>query len=196
MDIQELDRRAVLGSVEVVSAVTADDLGRPTPCAKWTLAELLAHMTAQHHGFAAAAAGRGADPAGWEERPLGDDPVPAYRTAADHVIAAFAEDGVLQRRFTIPAISTRLTFPGAQAISFHFIDYVVHAWDVASSLGVPFELDEELAEPALRVARAVPDGPERLEPGAAFRPSVNAPDGADRMELILAMLGRSPNWPR
>jgi len=196
MDIRELDRRAVRDSVEVVATVTADDLGRATPCSEWTLGELLAHMTAQHHGFAAAAAGRGADPAEWEEHPLGADAVSAYVTAADRVVAAFAEDGVLERQFAIPAITTKMTFPGAQAIGFHFIDYVVHGWDVARSLDVPFELEDDLAEAALRVARKVPDGPERLEPGAAFRPGLPAPAGAGPLELVLTMLGRSQNWPR
>ncbi len=53
-----LDARAVRASVRVVLQASAADLARPTPCADWTLAELLAHMTAQHNGFAAAAAGK------------------------------------------------------------------------------------------------------------------------------------------
>ena len=100
-DIRELDRRAVLASVEVVSRVTAADLGRATPCAGWTLGDLLAHMTVQHHGFAA----------------------------------------------------------------------------------------------ALRIAATVPDGPERLRPGAAFRPGLAAPAGAGPLDRVVALLGRSPNWP-
>ena len=60
-DIRDLDARAVRASVDVVEEITAVDLSRPTPCAGWTLGDLLAHMTVQHQGFAAAAAGRGAD---------------------------------------------------------------------------------------------------------------------------------------
>jgi Mycothiol maleylpyruvate isomerase N-terminal domain len=41
----------------VLSRASASDLARPGPCADWTLADLLAHMTAQHNGSAAAAAG-------------------------------------------------------------------------------------------------------------------------------------------
>jgi uncharacterized protein (TIGR03083 family) len=61
-----LDARAVLASVQIVSQASAADLARPTPCPDWTLAELLAHMTAQHNGFAAAAAGDGADLVHWQ----------------------------------------------------------------------------------------------------------------------------------
>ncbi|MET7461995.1 TIGR03086 family metal-binding protein [Nonomuraea sp. NPDC005501] len=195
--ITALNRRAVEISVEVVSRVTVADLDRPTPCAEWTLGDLLAHMTAQHRGFAAAARGHGADLAVWEVRPLpaGGDPAAEYAEAARDVLAAFAEEGVLEREFALPEFGPGAAFPGASAIGFHLIDYVVHGWDVARSLGRPYELEAELAEPALRVARAVPDGADRLAPGAAFRPGLPVKDDAEPLDRILAILGRSPSWP-
>jgi uncharacterized protein (TIGR03086 family) len=193
-DIRELDRRAVRASVAVVARACAGDLGRATPCAGWMLGDLLAHMTAQHDGFAAAAAGQGADLGVWQVRPLGEDPVADYAAAAERVIAAFAEPGVLDRRFILPEIAPSFRFPAAQAISFHFVDYVVHGWDVARSLGVGYWLDDDLAEAALAVARAVPDGPERLKPGAAFRPGLDTPADAAGLDQVLSLLGRSPAW--
>jgi uncharacterized protein (TIGR03086 family) len=195
-DIRELNRRAVQASVEVVARVTAEDLGRPTPCSQWSLGELLAHMTVQHRGFAAAAAGRGADPDVWQAGPPAADPVGAYAEAADAVLAAFAEDGVADRQFTLPEIATAMTFPGRQAMAFHLVDYVVHGWDVARCLGAGFEPDPQVLAVALKVARAVPDGPGRLEPGSAFRPAVAAPGRAGALDQIVALLGRSPDWPR
>ena len=195
-DIRELDARAVLASVSVVASMTAGDLGRPTPCAGWTLADLLGHMTAQHDGFAAAAEGRGADPDVWRSGPPGGDPVAGYTAAADRVIAAFAGPGVLERTFALPEIAVGLEFPAVQAISFHFIDYVVHGWDVARSLGRPYSLDADLVRAALPVAEAVPDGATRQRPGAAFAPRLGRLPGADAdpMGRILALLGRSPDW--
>ena len=76
-DLRNLHARAIRASVIVVNQVGADDLDRPTPCADWTLARLLAHMTVQHDGFAAAAVGNGGDPALWEVGPLGPDPTGA-----------------------------------------------------------------------------------------------------------------------
>ena len=35
----------------VVQHVTDDDLERPTPCAGWTVVDLLAHEVGQHLGF-------------------------------------------------------------------------------------------------------------------------------------------------
>lgn len=195
-DIRELNRRAVQASVEVVSRVTADDLGRPTPCSQWLLGELLEHMTVQHRGFAAAAAGRGADPGAWQAGPAAAEPVAAYAEAADAVLAAFAADGAADRQFALPEITTAMTFPGRQAMAFHLVDYVVHGWDVARCLGVGFEPEPEVLAVALKVAQAVPDGPGRLEPGSAFRPAVAAPGQAGALDQIVALLGRPPDWPR
>jgi uncharacterized protein (TIGR03086 family) len=194
-DIRELDSRAVMASVALVSRVTAADLGRATPCSAWTLGELLAHMTVQHHGFAAAAAGRGADPEVWRVPAAAGDPVAAYAEAASLVLAAFAEDGAADRQFSLPEIATGMTFPGRQAIAFHLVDYVVHGWDVARSLGLEPEPDPGVLAIALKVAEAVPAGPARLEPGAAFGPAVAAPEGAGTLGRIVSLLGRSPDWP-
>jgi uncharacterized protein (TIGR03086 family) len=190
--IVALDAQAVSESVRLVSQATAADLARPTPCADWTLHGLLRHMATQHYGFAAACAGDG-DLARWRLRPLGDDPVAAYLAAAEHVLGAFAVDGVLEREFPLPEIARGPVFPGAQAISFHFVDYVVHSWDVARTLGLPTRFAPALLEAALDVARAVPGGDARQAPGAAFGPEVTS-QGGSRLDQVVAILGRSPHW--
>jgi uncharacterized protein (TIGR03086 family) len=193
--IVALDAQAVRASVDLVERATARDLARPTPCADWTLHGLLRHMIAQHYGFAAASAGDG-DLAQWMLRPLGQDPVAAYRTAAGCVLDAFAADGALDREFPLPELKIGLMFPARQAISFHFVDYVVHSWDVARTLGLPLNLDPALLEAALRVAQAVPGGAARAEPGAAFGPAVewSGGGGGSGLDQIVALLGRSPRW--
>jgi uncharacterized protein (TIGR03086 family) len=191
IDIRALDARAVQASVALVSKVSADDLARPTPCSAWTVADLLAHMTVQHDGFAAAANGV-TDLSVWAVRPLGDDPVAAYRAAAERVVAAFAADGVLTRHFTLPEISTELTFEAPRAIGFHFIDYLVHGWDVARAIGVAYTPEPDLVAAALPIAEAVPDGDYRRQPGSAFAPGLATLAGASEWDQVLAMLGRSP----
>jgi uncharacterized protein (TIGR03086 family) len=189
-----LDARAVRASVRVVSQASAADLARPTPCADWTLADLLAHMTAQHNGFAAAAAGRGADLVRWQTGAPAADLVGEYAAAAERVLDAFAAAGVLDREFALPQITARLRFPAAEAIGFHFIDYVVHGWDVARALGLSYDLEPDLLAAALPIAQAVPDGERRRRPGAAFAPRVTATSGGV-LDEIVALLGRRPDWP-
>ncbi|MGC5411848.1 TIGR03086 family metal-binding protein, partial [Streptomyces sp. DT225] len=76
-------------------------------------------------------------------------------------------------------------------MGFHFIDYVVHSWDVAASLGLPLALPEEVVAAALPLALRVPDGVARERPGAAFRPSLPTAKGGP-LARVLAALGRSP----
>ncbi|TDD13116.1 TIGR03086 family protein [Kribbella turkmenica] len=191
VDYVSLDAHAVRAGIDLVTRATADDLTKPTPCRSWTLYGLLAHMATQHYGFAAASRGD-EDEAGWKVRDLGDDPVKAYVESAEHVLTAFAEDGVADRTF--PLVEFGTSFPGAQAISFHFIDYVVHSWDVARTLGLPVDFTPEVLDAAKAVAELVPAGDFRLTPGSPFGPAVPW-SGTDPLDRIVAHLGRNPEWP-
>ncbi|MFE0191597.1 TIGR03086 family metal-binding protein [Streptomyces sp. NPDC058989] len=192
--LRRLHAQAVRDSVNLIRRTAPGDLLKPTPCSAWTLSDLLAHMTAQHHGFAAAALGHGQDLSYWSVRPLGDDPVTTYVDAAEHVIAAFATLESPDREFALPEFTLAQTFPAARAIGFHLIDYVVHSWDVARTLGLTYAPGSELLQAALPIARAVPDDDSRLAPGSAFRPGLAADDDTGTLEKILAALGRSPDW--
>ncbi|MET7367540.1 maleylpyruvate isomerase family mycothiol-dependent enzyme [Streptomyces sp. NPDC005566] len=247
-DIVALDRAAVLESVRLVGEARPGDWRRPTPCDRWTLRELVAHMAAQHHAFATAARGEGAGARAERGERAGataergeragataergeragataergeragaaarrppdpwDDPAGAYRSAAGTVLDAFARPGTTDRPFVLPEISAR-TVPGHRAIGFHFIDYVVHAWDVAATLGLRVLLPEPVLRAALPIALAVPGGEARRAPDSAFRPALppdpgrrSAPsageptgsDGSGTLSLILTCLGRHPGW--
>jgi uncharacterized protein (TIGR03086 family) len=194
-EIVGLDARAVRASVQVVSQASVADLAQPTPCADWTLAELLAHMTAQHNGFAAAAAGDGGDLVHWQTGAPVADPVGEYAAAAERVIAAFAAAVVPAGEFVLPEISTKRRFSAVAAIGFHFVDYVVHGWDVARALGLGYDLEPDVLAAAVAIAQAVPDGERRRRPGAAFAPRVAAISGGV-LDQIVALLGRRPDWPR
>ncbi|MDX1881607.1 TIGR03086 family metal-binding protein [Mycolicibacterium sp. 141076] len=191
-DLLSAHRRAILASVDVVNTVGLADLRRPTPCAAWDLADLLAHMTVQHRGFAAAAHGGGQDLALWNPASCRDthDPVGDYAAAAHDVVDAFgAADPDSQ--FALPELGTSV--PAEMGIGFHLIDYVVHGWDVAASLGVPFALPDDVVATALPLALAVPDGDFRSMPDAPFGPA-QAGDSATDFDGLLRHLGRDPQW--
>lgn len=192
-DLVTLDRRVNDAGLAVVGKLTPDDLDLPTPCAEWTLRDLLAHMTTQHHGFAAAARGNGADEQVWHVGPLADDPVAGYATSVADVDAAFdqAKD---ETEFLLPEMSASTPFPAAQAVSFHLVDGIAHGWDVARALGIEVEFDAEALEVGLQIAESVPDGEFRLLPGAAFRPVVPAGATPGTLDRIVAALGRSSSW--
>ncbi|MFB7634404.1 TIGR03086 family metal-binding protein [Streptomyces sp. NPDC056149] len=195
--LRGLNARAVRDSVALVDRLAPGDLSRPTPCAGWDLAALLGHLTAQHRGFAAAARGSGRELKRWAVRLPGEDVAVAageYRRAAEDVIAAFAALDDPERPCTLPEFTGEQTFPAVRAIGFHLIDHVVHGWDLARTLELPYDPDPELLGAALPLARAVPDAENRLADGAAFRPGLPVSGEAGALDRILAMLGRAPDW--
>ncbi|GAA3985724.1 TIGR03086 family metal-binding protein [Allokutzneria multivorans] len=192
MDIRELDRRALALAGEIVKHVKPDQLELPTPCPDWTLHGLLRHLVSQNQGFAAAARGNGGPLMVWRRGDLGDNPYRAYAASAVAVTTAFADDAVLERRFTLPEVREGIEFPGRVAISFHFVDFVAHAWDVAKTIGVPWEPDAEVVAAGLRVAEKVPDSDRG--PGTGFGQRVPVPEGVSPRDHLLALLGRSPEW--
>jgi uncharacterized protein (TIGR03086 family) len=215
IEILAADAAATRGSAELVARLAVSDLARPTPCAEWDLQALLEHMITQHRGFAAAAAGRGGDLAVWQQVPLAD-PIGAYPAAAEEVLAAFATafapflavtsaptsastptsagapagDGGPEPLFVLPEIARAPSFPGRVAVSFHLVDYVVHGWDVARTVGLPYAPPPFVLEAALPVARAVPDGPDRV----AFASGLAVASDAGMLDEILLRLGRDPQW--
>lgn len=150
-------------------------------------------MIAQNHGFAAAARGS-EDLEDWTVR-ASADPVADYRASADDVLSAFAADEVFERSLVLPEVLPGQGIPAVRVIGFHLVDSVVHAWDVARSIGETVTPDADVAEAALTVALAVPDGPERTAPGAAFAPALSVPEQTPTLDRILLLLGRSPEWP-
>ncbi|TDD82426.1 TIGR03086 family protein [Actinomadura darangshiensis] len=190
-DFRPLDRKAADLYLGAVAQVKPDALTLPTPCPDWTLHGLLRHQVSQDEGFAAAAQGDGGRLAVWRGGDLGDDPYAAAKASLDLVTRAFA--GVaLDAELVLPEIRDGGAFPTSLAISFHFVDLVVHAWDVAAAIGAPWEPSDELVAASLKVAAIVPaDG---RGPGDSFAPSVPSADGATPGNHLLALLGRDPAW--
>jgi uncharacterized protein (TIGR03086 family) len=196
-DLLPPHRTAVLASIDVVDTVRPEDLSRPTPCVGWKLLDLLAHMTVQHRGFAAAARGSGDDPEAWRPHTVlasvTADPAGAYAGAAHDVLDAFAADGAADAEFALPDFGPGAKVPGAMAMGFHFVDYVVHGWDVAATLGIPYALPAGVIAAVLPLVLAVPDGDFREQAGAPFARAVE-PEGTDDFERILCHLGRKHDW--
>jgi uncharacterized protein (TIGR03086 family) len=155
-------------------------------------------MTVQHRGFAAAARGEGVDPTRWDAATVTDavvaDPTGAYSAAATDVLDAFADDGVLDASVALPEFGPGAAFPGSQAIGFHFVDYVVHGWDVARTIDKPFTLPAGVISSVVPLVFAVPDGDFRNAPGSPFALAIQSHDAVSDLDRILLHLGRSPAW--
>jgi uncharacterized protein (TIGR03086 family) len=190
MSIDELRRlhaRATEVVVHLVDEVRDEHLGLPTPCGPWSLRDLLAHMTGQDAGFAAATTGD----AGVEAYLPGPATPQAHRQAAEALVRAFAAADPAR---PVWLAEFGRAVPLTAAVGFHLLDTLVHGWDVAVAVGLPLHYDDELAATGLAQAEAVPDGPLRDAPGAAFAHALPIGPGASRWYRTLALTGRDPHW--
>ncbi|MGW0162645.1 TIGR03086 family metal-binding protein [Mycobacterium sp. NPDC003323] len=191
-DIAPLHHAVVLDSIAIVDAVDASDLARPTPCADWTLEQLLAHMTVQHRGFAASVRGAGRDLRLWDPATV-SDPRDDYAAAAHDVLDAFGAEGVADTMCALPEFGPDAAVPGSVAMAMHFVDYLVHGWDVAAGLGRNYRPSDESVTAALPIVLGIPDDETRTAPEAPFGPAHHGSAATD-FDRILAHLGRRPDW--
>lgn len=183
-----LNERALDLAGQPVERVTADDLDRPTPCADWRLEDLLRHLVSLNLGFAAAASGQ---PAVWSGADLGADPRKAYRDSAELVRVAFRAPDFAERRMSVSRFGE---FSGRSAAGLHLIEVLAHGWDVAVSVGAPYELDDDLVEAGLAIAARLPDNSGLRGPGAPFGEVVPVAETASPFDRMLGLLGRDPQW--
>lgn len=182
------DRRAVVATMTLVAGIRPAELANPTPCDGWSVYDLVAHMTGQHRGFAAAARGGARKVSAWAPSAL------AYTDVCLDLLTAFGAPDLIERSLWLPELRAGAPFPAPAAVGIHLVDNVVHAWDLAVSLDRPVELDTDVVTAALRVAEKVPNGPERLLPGAAFAPGSADVQDTRPMDRLVRLLGRRPGW--
>jgi uncharacterized protein (TIGR03086 family) len=170
----------------VVQRVTDEDLERPTPCAGWTVADLLAHEVGQHLGMAAAVRDGDAPESAYAPVPFTTE---TWRDSVEAILSAFAgadpDAPVIEREITEVPLPLRVL------VDAQLLDLLAHTWDLAKGLGHDFTPPDHLAADFLRMAQAIPD--RAYGEGHAFIERL-APEGSD-WEQGLRLLGRDPDWP-
>jgi uncharacterized protein (TIGR03086 family) len=190
MDPRPLHRRAVAQTETAVAAVSSSQLGLPTPCTEYDVRALLSHIIG---GLTRAALVGEGDPDALA-RPAVAEGVPddgwpdAYRTAANRVTAAWADDTKLDTLVEVPWGKV----PGRFALAGYVQEILAHGWDLARATGQPTERDPELATWALATAKRILPPDIRGDVGVPFGPVVEvSPDAAPYAQLA-AWLGRHP----
>jgi len=166
-------RDAVLSGLDQLEALLAEvrpeRFDDPTPCAEWTVRDLVDHVVEAPANFATMMRGEEVD---WSSTPRHDDWLAAYRRGADEL------------RSQLPSAGEVPPMAGFQAAEF-----AVHSWDLARALGRgTSDLDPWVAECGFEAMRGALT-PERR--GSAFGPEQQAPADADIYERIAAFSGRS-----
>ncbi|MEU7048891.1 TIGR03086 family metal-binding protein [Streptomyces eurythermus] len=186
-DPRPLYTRATAQAARVIQTVRPEQLTAPTPCAEFDVRALLGHVVGGTRRIALV--GEAGDGQG---EPMIAPDVPddcwagAYDEVRERALKAWESDERMASSVTVPwgEIS------GRAALSAYVMETVTHTWDLSEAIGRPLELDPELAEFSLAVAReALPEGPRE---GRPFDAPVPAPEGAGAYERLAAWLGRVP----
>jgi len=179
-------RRALVRTGRIVAAVRPEQLGLPTPCRDWDVRLLLNHIIGGNHMFAEVARGGTVDAAGEMEDHTRPDPGSNYLASAEAVFAAWAEPGAMERRCRMPFGE----IPAPAAVSIHFLDVVVHGWDLARATGQEAVIDADLAAEALDISHGFLS-PELRQLGA-FGPEIPASTDDPLHDRLVAFMGRTP----
>jgi uncharacterized protein (TIGR03086 family) len=191
-EMDEMDSVALLGKVvgetgRLVDGTSDGDLDKPTPCAEWTVRDLINHVTGGATMFAVSAE-QGSVPddvlAKISGDNLGDDYKGAFRAATGRALEVYEDPSVLDKVVTLPFGQ----MPAAVALNIAIFDVATHAADLAHATGQA-PPDDAILEAALEMGKQM-IGPELRAPGV-FGPEQPAPAGATSAQRLLAFAGRS-----
>jgi uncharacterized protein (TIGR03086 family) len=164
----------------VIAGVRPEHLDAGTPCAEWSVRELLEHMIGVVDGIGHAVAGD--EPSAFT---LGDDPAAQFAASSTASMAAWRSPGVLEREID----SRPGPMPGRMLAGINLLDTAAHTWDLAVATGQPPELPESVAVAALEAREQIVTA--ELRPGR-FDPEQAVPEGASPTDRLTAFLGRPP----
>ncbi len=186
MEITTLYRRSVERWSELVQAVPPEEWSAPTPCAGWTVRDLVNHVVGEDRWTVPLMQGRTIAQVGTELEGdlLGPDPGPAATAAARDAIAAADR--------TPPGGKVHLSYGDEDPQEYLWqltADHLVHGWDLAAATGAERQLDPDLVA-AVGQWFAEREEMYRSYGLVAARGALTGEPQAD----LLAKFGRSPSW--
>jgi uncharacterized protein (TIGR03086 family) len=180
----ELLTRAAAPAVVVVAGIDDTQLDLPTPCAKFTVRELLNHLFQVVVNFQSLARREAADWSGTPDALTGDW---RHRFAGEaaKLVEAWSDPSAME------GVSPGMGLPQETVRNMVLLDLTVHAWDLARATGQPFTGDAEAVSAVHGLVLQM--GPMAREQGV-FGDEVPVPEGADELATVLARSGRDPHW--
>jgi uncharacterized protein (TIGR03086 family) len=168
-----------------LAEVSTDVLGRPTPCAGWSLDDLLSHMDDALDAFTEAASGI----IDVRSRQRGSDGVGVLQDKACALLGAWS--GATE---TVPGrvVVGGAGLAGPVVVATAALEIAVHGWDVSQATGTCARIPDDLARRLLVVAREVVDADDR---DLRFAQPLPVPLEATPGVRLLAFLGRAPSNP-
>lgn len=165
---------------EVVSRLTEADNDKPTPNAKFTVAQLTDHLQNSIKLLGGAA---GVDIDLTTEGSVADRLLPQSQAVVD----AWQRRGI-EGTVTLPIGE----YPAEVAVRILSSEFLVHAWDYAVATGQEFDPMDELTAGVLESVRMIIQ-PERRD-GDFFADEVPVPEDSPSLVKLIAFTGRNPGW--
>lgn len=187
MELDQLLERTTETTGRIIAGLRPEQYDNPTPCADWKVRDVLNHIIGGNHFFVKVAAGEQIEPSAEPRDLVGDDPATAYAQGAKAALEAWRVPGTAERIVHMPIGDV----PGAFGTGLHFVDHLVHGWDIAKATGQEDLLDAELAEAAYGLVHGN-IGDELRQAGGPFGPEVACAENASPIERLVAYLGRRP----
>jgi uncharacterized protein (TIGR03086 family) len=169
---------------DLVDRIEPDQLDDPTPCSQFTVRDVLDHMLGLGGAFAYAFRGQEAPTI---EPPPRDGRVPAaeFRKTMDGLLKAVRSPGAMQRTVTSPMGD----MPGETFARLVAFDGLTHGWDLARATGQEYRIADTVVADVDQFARAAIT--DSMRDGDTFKAATTAPDGATRLERLVAFSGRT-----
>ncbi|MET7285193.1 TIGR03086 family metal-binding protein [Streptomyces sp. NPDC005573] len=172
--------------------VTDERLAYPTPCPDYSVRELLAHLSGLAVAFGDAAR-KDLGPT-TDTSPQAGLPqlAPDWRERLAGALDGLAEAWRDPEAWTGMTRAGGVDLPGAVAGAVVADELVIHGWDLARALGVPYEPDPAAVEAALGFLAAAAGGLDREN--GPFGPVVPVPADALPLDRAVGLSGRDPQW--
>jgi uncharacterized protein (TIGR03086 family) len=171
--------RIAAGFGERVQRIGNDGWTKPSPCAEWTVGDVVGHVVSVHRHVVA-----GLDASAPPPPAADPDLAAAWTAATAEVVAALADperaSAPVTGRFAPMALEEMI---GRLLCS----DTIVHTWDIARATGQDETLDA--AGVTYAFAMLLPNDEAIRGPGS-FGPKIEPPPGADEQTRFLCFLGR------
>lgn len=170
-------------------------LGAPTPCPAYTLGDLIEHIGGTSMAFTAAATKTDLDGAG-STGPSGDASrlPPDWRTSIPRAVNAMADAWRDPDAWTGMTRAGGVDLTGEEGGLVALDELVLHGWDIARSLGRPYNCDEtSIAAVHAFVSQFSGPGMEEARAGL-FGPVVPVDPGAPLLHRVVGLAGRDPAW--
>ena len=183
LDLEPAARRIA----DLVVAVPDDALGRPTPCERYTVGDLLDHIGGLALAFTAAARKTPLDGA-----PSGDaaNLAPDWRERIPRDLITVGEAWHDPDAWTGMTAAGGVDLPGEMAGAVALDELVVHGWDLAKGTNQPAGYEgpglDAVHETVCQLRSSGSEG--------IFGPSVDVPEDAPLFDRILGLTGRDPAW--